>query len=156
MRRALAITALALAPLTAAAQEDAWVDAPYIRACFAGTPTGQTAPECLRAAADACSGKPGWSTTLGISQCLQAETAVWDALLNEQYQARMAALANLDAGLPDQLRTAQRAWIAFRDADCGLAYAIWLDGSMRTVAAASCHLKKTAERALELRDLEGL
>ncbi|MGC8202905.1 lysozyme inhibitor LprI family protein [Aliiroseovarius sp. PTFE2010] len=143
---------LLLWPVAASGQTP-WVDQPFISACYANAPAGQTAPPCLRQAADACQTAPGNGTTHGIAGCLQAETSVWDALLNAAYQAKMSTLALQEPHLPDQLRAAQRAWIAFRDAECDLNYELWGGGSMRSIAAADCLLAETAERALELRDL---
>lgn len=143
---------IALFPSIGLAQQ-AWVDQPYIRSCFAQALPGETAPACLGEAAAACQTAPGNGSTLGIAQCIQSETDVWDALLNEQYQARRAELAAQDPGLPDQLRDAQRAWIAYRDAECGLRFALWSGGTIRMIIGSNCLLTETAERALELRDL---
>lgn len=143
---------LSLWPFAACGQT-AWVDQPYIQGCFANTPPDQVGSTCVGLAANACQTAPGNSSTLGITGCLQAETAVWDGLLNATYQTKLAELAAQDPSLSDQLRATQRAWIAFRDAECGLRYAIWGNGSMRTIAGAQCQLSETAERALELRDL---
>jgi uncharacterized protein YecT (DUF1311 family) len=55
----------------------------------------------------------------------------------------------------DALRDAQRAWIAFRDADCAARYAMWQDGTIRTIVGANCHLTMTAQRTIELRDMRG-
>lgn len=83
-----------------------------------------------------------------------AEAGIWDDLLNTYYKgARALLLQQGGTALADQLLDAQRAWIAFRDADCGLIYTIWADGSIRTVLAADCQMRKTAQRALEMRDL---
>lgn len=143
---------LALFPASVFAQQ-VWVDQNYIRSCFAQALPGETAPGCLGQAAGACQTAAGNGSTLGITLCIQAETAVWDALLNEQYQMRRAELAAQNQGLPNLLRDAQRAWITYRDAECGLHHGLWAGGTIRTIIAANCHLTETAERALELRDL---
>jgi len=49
------------------------------------------------------------------------------------------------------LRDAQRAWIAYRDANCAMEYGLWGAGSMRQIAGADCQMRMTAERMLELR-----
>jgi uncharacterized protein YecT (DUF1311 family) len=51
------------------------------------------------------------------------------------------------------LRGAQRAWITFRDADCGLQYQMFIDGTIRSNIYTGCMLNFTAARALFLRDL---
>ncbi|NOD28865.1 lysozyme inhibitor LprI family protein [Ruegeria atlantica] len=133
--------------------QQASVDDAYIRQCFSQEQTGTNVPECTGQAANACQASPGNDTTIGISQCIQAETAIWDALLNEQYKLRRSELAEQDPELANQLRDVQRAWIRFRDAECGLQYSLWSGGTIRTIVAANCYLVETAERALELRDL---
>ena len=77
--------------------------------------------------------------------------------MNREYKALRDDFRARDGGedLARQLRDAQRAWIAFRDADCGLVYAIWAGGSIRIIVAGNCHLDKTARRSIELRDMRG-
>ena len=150
--RSLPLLLLLASALPAPAQE-ARVDTAAVRACHDSVPVGGAVPDCVGDAADVCADGPEGRTTLAISECLMAETAAWDAMLNEVYQRQMADLAAQAADLPDQLRAAQRAWIAFRDAECGLQYGLWQDGSMRVIVAGNCQLSKTAERTLELRDL---
>lgn len=130
--------------------------------------------DCYAAAADdlgltACRGlmsetcmtrEEGGQTTLGMTSCLMAEAQAWDRHLNAEYKATMAwaeaADAEEAAAFPslanraEALRAAQRAWIAFRDAQCGLDYALWGSGSMRNIAGASCQADMTAERTIEL------
>jgi uncharacterized protein YecT (DUF1311 family) len=95
-----------------------------------------------------------------MTACTAAETEAWDRLLNEGYAeavllARRRALLEEEAGATpppheDLLRDAQRAWLAFRDADCEQEAALWGEGSMRRIAAATCMLDRTATRTLEL------
>jgi uncharacterized protein YecT (DUF1311 family) len=142
---------LACCATTAQAQSGtAAVDAGQVAACFADTPRGVTAPQCLAAAAQACMQQPGGFSTIGMSACTEAETAIWDGYLNAHYKARMAQLTQ------DQrtaLRDAQRAWIAFRDADCGLQYQMFIEGTLRSNVYTGCMLSYTAARAMFLRDL---
>lgn len=161
MKRVIGL-ALALGLAQVAQAQDLRIDPLMVRACFANTPTGQLYPACLGQASNDCQRLPGGSTTIGISQCIQAETVEWDAILNEEYQATQAMNAQADdtgaspvMDRTDALRDAQRAWIAFRDADCAARYAMWQDGSIRTIVAANCHLSMTAQRAIELRDMRG-
>lgn len=112
----------------------------YARACMAETPDGDT--------------------TTGMTACLVTETAAWDRLLNETFAAlivlsRQRAAVEEQAGvapapLDALLREAQRAWIAFRDADCAQEVAVWGEGSMRRIAGGACGLDRTATRVLEL------
>ncbi|MEL7344578.1 MAG: lysozyme inhibitor LprI family protein, partial [Pseudomonadota bacterium] len=100
----------------------------------------------------------GGQTTLGMAMCTQAETRAWDRVLNAEYARTMAWNRAMDAEdrvyFPEfanrehALRVAQRAWIAFRDAECALAYAQWGAGSMRHIAGTSCHLDMMARAAV--------
>jgi uncharacterized protein YecT (DUF1311 family) len=79
--------------------------------------------------------------------CANAELQVQDGRLNTAYQAAILRLER-----PRQkaaLQKAQRAWIAFRDADCA-AYVDEDWGSMARVEANACVLERTRERAAEL------
>jgi len=105
-------------------------------------------------------GEADGQTTQGMAFCIQAEHRYWDEALNREYQAARAELARIDAtDLPefahhaDNLRAAQRAWIAFRDAQCALDYSLWGNGSMRLLSGASCQARRTFDR---LRDLIAL
>ncbi|MBK4215837.1 DUF1311 domain-containing protein [Paracoccus caeni] len=148
MLKYLAIT-LAVLPLPVVAQDLA-VDEAAVQQCFDGA-TGID-PDCIGQAADACqTATPDGSTTVGISECLMAETKAWDGILNSQYSATREQYSS--DGLPEKLQAAQRAWIAFRDADCGFAYDKFGGGSMRGIASASCQLNHTARRALELKQM---
>lgn len=159
MIHALALAAALTAP--AAAQGPA----PPVEAVRACVEAAERAPEaeqaCIGVEALACiDADAAAQTTVGMAACYAAETAAWDALLNTTY----ADLATLSAQLTadeveaggeavDQeglLRAAQRAWVAFRDADCAQEAGHWGEGSMRQVAGAECLLDRTGARALEL------
>ncbi|MER0238645.1 lysozyme inhibitor LprI family protein [Fulvimarina sp. MAC8] len=116
---------------------------------------------CIGTYADACMESPDGQTTTGMTDCLTAESDAWDAVLNERYQARMADAKEIDAtraelgdSQPSQaaetLRTAQRAWIAFRDAECDRIFELNKDGTIRLPETAGCMNRLTAERAIEL------
>jgi uncharacterized protein YecT (DUF1311 family) len=103
----------------------------------------------------------GGHSTLGMTACLNAEADVWDGFLNTEYWATQDWAKAADeeeaaqfpefAVMAERLREAQRAWIAFRDAECALSYAEWGSGSMRNIAHADCRMQMTAERTIELR-----
>ncbi len=83
---------------------------------------------------------------MGQIQCIGDAVKVQDARLNQNYAKAMKALT------PEQkvkLRAAQRAWIAFKDADC---QSLWDDdwGTLSRVTANMCVLDRTSERADEL------
>lgn len=154
--------ACGLIPLSASAQQghgasSLSVDAARVRECF--VQMGQEGVgNCIAEAANLCQERDGGSTTLGIVACLQAETEVWDDLLNAQYLELRDSMRQQDQEWPElgisraeALRDVQRAWIAFRDAECGYAYARYQGGTIRNVVAASCVLEETARRALTLK-----
>lgn len=150
---AAGLVALLLALPHAAFGQTPVLDRAQVEGCLAGTPFGDVDPQCLGAASDTCQAvTPGGETTLGTTECIMAETAAWDTLLNREYSA---VRASVEPDIAEQLLTAQRAWIAFRDAECGLQYALWRDGSIRTVVAANCMMVMTARRTIELRDMRG-
>ena len=125
-----------------------------VRAFFAAAPTDAVYPDCLGQAANKSQDQPGGSTTIGIAACVGLETDVWNAILNEEYGRRRQLFSNSGGGdLTRSLRDAQRAWIAFRDADCALQYERWADDSFWSIAYANCLLKMTASRAVVLREM---
>ncbi|WP_306131110.1 lysozyme inhibitor LprI family protein [Roseovarius sp. MMSF_3350] len=150
--------AIVLIAAGAAQAQEARVDETTVAACFHGAPRDAGVPSCVGDAANQCQTQPGGGSTIGIVACVQAETAAWDGFLNREYKATRAQVDQFDTGHPpvsEALLTAQRAWIAFRDAECSLAYERNRGGTIRSVAAASCLMRMTAQRALELRDMRG-
>lgn len=152
------IVAIALAVALPAAAQEVTVEEQAVRACFAQSDMLDGLPECVGRAADACQAVYGYST-IDTSSCLSAEAQVWDVLLNEVYGQVRPELASRDEtygySIPtaEALLEAQRAWIAFRDAECGLQYAMYQDGTIRSIVGASCHMQMTARRVFELRAL---
>ena len=150
-RVAPVLLAALLAPPAAGGGLDCVAEAPDPRTCI-----GRMAKTCIAARADG-------ETTLGMVACLDAEAAAWDRMLNAEWAGAMAQARAMDATgdvagpdltRADTLRAAQRAWIAFRDADCRAQGARWGTGTLRSVSVANCHLGMTAERALHLRALQ--
>jgi uncharacterized protein YecT (DUF1311 family) len=85
-------------------------------------------------------------TTVGIMYCLNDLAGQWDKRLNTAYQAALKA-SESDARRQALVR-AERAWLAYRTANCG-----WYDaqeGTIREVEGASCMLDMTKARAVEL------
>ena len=81
-----------------------------------------------------------------ILNCILAETIRQDARLNENYKR---LISNLTTERKNALIEAQRAWIRYRDANCGF-YADPEGGSAARMAANECILNATADRAKEL------
>jgi uncharacterized protein YecT (DUF1311 family) len=86
-------------------------------------------------------------STADIVECLATQTAVWDRRLSTAYQ-------KLSDSLPvrrrDRLRSAQRLWVQFRDANC--AYFASRAGTIARVEAGQCLLRLTTARAMELEE----
>ena len=78
--------------------------------------------------------------TVEMINCILAETRRQDARLNENYKRLLSKLATERKNL---LVEAQRAWIRFRDANCGF-YADPEGGSAARVAANECFLNSPA------------
>lgn len=99
-----------------------------------------------------CLAAPAGQSTAGMIDCIGAELKIQDARLNRSYQAAQKRMT-----LPRQkaaLTKAQRAWIAFRDADCASRYdPDW--GTISRIEANTCVLDRTAERADELDAFQG-
>lgn len=89
------------------------------------------------------------TATNEIKQCLGKELDAQDANLNKQYKLCMA---KLDKVAQDKLRNAQRAWIAFRDAECLYQSDEMRGGSYELVIDLGCRSSKTKERAETLKD----
>ena len=92
----------------------------------------------------ACMDKAG--STSSMIECTTTEFQQQDARLNKAYKAVMS---NLPPPRKKQLQKAQRAWIAFRDANCGF-YADPDGGTLARVSGNDCMMNATAARAREL------
>jgi len=87
-----------------------------------------------------------------------------DGRLNAQYRATLAEMRHRDANpAPDAtsgpsysqaLVTAQRAWIAFRDANCLSVGYEYRGGSAERLSRATCLVQMTEARTRELRQIE--
>jgi uncharacterized protein YecT (DUF1311 family) len=82
-------------------------------------------------------------SSLAMSECYMVLNSAWDNLLNRTYAAKMAVQS---PATRTALRDAQRRWIPSRKADCDAVYQVHIEGSIRTVAAASCLVEATRQR----------
>ena len=133
-------------------------DVATIKACLKSA--GDDANGCIGKIATPCQDQPDGSTTIGIAACVGREQSAWDAILNENYKAAMSEAKETDkrikqdgtgsGGVADALLKAQRAWITYRDAECGRLWALNQEGTIRTIIGASCLNDLTAQRAIEL------
>ena len=90
--------------------------------------------------------KASGGVTFDMADCIRGELVVQDRKLNEAYRALQKTLTKERR---DQLTKAQRAWIAFRDANCDFQFDPE-GGSMARLNAEYCMLSTTAHRAKEL------
>ncbi|WP_323939547.1 lysozyme inhibitor LprI family protein [Aeromonas caviae] len=73
-----------------------------------------------------------------------------DAKLNAAYKKWIASLEKAQL---ERLRTAQRAWIAFRDAQCRYEAGVYEGGSMAPMVHSSCLTQLTEARTKDLNTL---
>ncbi|WP_229168681.1 lysozyme inhibitor LprI family protein [Bradyrhizobium altum] len=87
--------------------------------------------------------------TYQMVECLKAKTAQWDKRMNVAYQQALKdAVGDKQR---EQLRTAQRLWIQYRDANC-LYYDLG-EGTIARLDAGECMRSVTEIRAKELENL---
>lgn len=95
-----------------------------------------------------------------LNICAEIDWQEADADLNRVYKEVMAQMKATDASLPPELvgaeaalRTAQRAWIEYRDANCTAAGFQMRGGSAETLVIYGCLRQMTLDRTEELRAL---
>lgn len=99
-------------------------------------------------------------TQSDMNRCASIAYEKADAALNIQYKKTRAALAQQDEDLSsglvkstESLLTAQRAWIAYRDAHCETVGFDARGGSLEPYLVSSCLSKLTEQRTAELEAL---
>ncbi|MBV0892283.1 DUF1311 domain-containing protein [Paracoccus sp. Z118] len=156
----------ALLAMPAWAQEPVQLDETALQSCLSGARGALAAGaariddvmDCVGNQADICMSLPDGQTTMGMIDCLAAETGWWDVQLNEIYAAQRQGRAALqdDIGsdqMPpplDSLVEMERAWIGWRDKWCTFEASAYAGGSLARVVAARCLLDETARHALRL------
>ncbi|OWV31283.1 lysozyme inhibitor LprI family protein [Halomonas campaniensis] len=88
-------------------------------------------------------------TTVDIVACITEEFEREDKRLNDNYQQLRSQLSD---SRKEQLLTAQRAWIAYKEANCDF-YANPEGGTLARISANACVLTETTNRADELEAL---
>lgn len=88
-------------------------------------------------------------STYQMVECLKAKTAQWDKRMNVAYQQALKDAAGDKQR--EQLRSAQRLWIQYRDANC-LYYDLG-EGTIARLDAGECMRSMTEARAKELENL---
>ena len=116
----------------------------------AASPAFAAPPDPVQArytpAYDRCLASPDGQSTLGMIDCAGAELKLQDARLNAAYRKTMASL---NARQKAKLQTAQRAWVAFRDAECA-SYEDEDWGTISRINASACVLHMTVQRTVDL------
>lgn len=112
------------------------------------------------APADDCGGA---STQPEINECALANYRRADDEMNRQWRTTLAEMRRRDRedSMPSasestresRLRTAQRAWIAFRDAHCNSAYYAELGTQIAYTMNIYCNAELTEERTRQLSEL---
>jgi uncharacterized protein YecT (DUF1311 family) len=98
------------------------------------------------------------TTTVEMNFCADEDFKASDAKLNAAYKRVLAQIADSDLEKPydrdsweKAVRESQRAWVAFRDADCkGAVPMEWSGGTGATSAVLGCMTVKTEARTKEL------
>lgn len=90
-------------------------------------------------------------TTAEMRDCAGREYKQADDELNKVYRQLMARIGN-DEGRKTALRTAQQAWIKYRDANCDFASYLTRGGTIEPVVRYNCMTGMTVSRMKELRE----
>lgn len=101
----------------------------------------------LAAQAQGCDGTQSEMNTCSASSYQQA-----DARLNEIYKEAASAAKATGGEAPALLRSAQRAWITYRDAACAAEAAPYEGGSIQPLIRTSCLKKLTERRTADLHE----
>lgn len=99
---------------------------------------------------DQCMNKE--STTLGMSKCYDTASKAWDKEMNVQYTQ---AMKKLTGDPTDKLRSAQRAWLAYRDSwlDASRSYFLSSQGSMAALSVGAQGVSLVRNQALMLQSI---
>jgi uncharacterized protein YecT (DUF1311 family) len=101
-------------------------------------------------------------STYDMRTCASADLDIADKALNAAYQKALASIKareNQDPPYDNKayeaaLRAAQRAWVAYRDADCNVVTPFQAaGGSMSSLLLLSCLISKTQSRTRDLEDM---
>lgn len=103
------------------------------------------------ASADLCANAV---TTIEMNACLSSQAEAVEADLNRYYRAATARL-HAEKGVAESqalpgLIKAQRAWLAYREAECGAVYDYWSGGTIRGAMAQTCRMNVTRLRIFSI------
>ncbi|MEM1313491.1 MAG: lysozyme inhibitor LprI family protein [Pseudomonadota bacterium] len=129
-----------------------------LAACIDAAQRAEDMRACIGAASNACI-EAGGASSRNVIGCFEEEADAWDARLNEGWERLKTRTRAADEASPPEdpedrlwetLLAAQRAWLAFRDAECASAIA-GMGGTGRSESESQCRLRMTAERVVALR-----
>ncbi len=95
---------------------------------------------------DPCDG----DTTLEMRQCAARKYKQVDDELNKTYRLLMSKLDN--EGHKSSLKTAQQAWLKYRDTNCEFVSYLYRGGSIAPVIVTDCMTNMTTARIIEMKD----
>jgi len=84
---------------------------------------------------------------LDMNRCAEQDASDADKELNEVYRS---ILKKLNQQQQSELKSAQRAWLAYRDADCGAESVLYAGGSVAPMTKLACVANLTRERTKEI------
>jgi uncharacterized protein YecT (DUF1311 family) len=116
---------------------------------LAAMPAHAAPPDQTERALRHCLDDPAHAATAGQTTCIDQATRSYDRRLNAAHRALLRSLARPAA---EQLRMAQRRWIAFRDADRRARGAFYASrqGTMYVPMQAQADMQIVRDRALQL------
>lgn len=82
-----------------------------------------------------------------MNYCAEEDFNKADKALNAAYKT---AMADMDAAMKAKLKAAQRAWVAFRDAECDYESMSEEGGSMQPMVYSGCRARLTKDRTQDL------
>jgi uncharacterized protein YecT (DUF1311 family) len=90
-------------------------------------------------------------TTFDMSVCLSKIRDGVDAELNTTYEKALAMAQRFTSEDVENLKDAERKWIAYRDAACKAEYSLWGKGSGGPNAHGMCVIRLTRQRTADLK-----
>lgn len=94
---------------------------------------------------------PG-TTTVEVNACLEARFRDSDAVLNRYYLAALKRVGGDDdhGKTRQEFIQAERAWMAYRDSECGSIFNHWKGGTIRLSVEIECDIRLTHLRTFAI------
>lgn len=141
-----------------AGAEAAGFDPAAMNSCLEAAADPAAKYACVGQAAQACTEASGNDSTIGMSACYGAELDLWKAQLNATYDKLNATHEASDKRIEGvgatpqapELEAAEKAWLAYRDAECSYQAGFFAGGSGAGPAQVLCEMTLTGQRAIDL------